>query len=936
MTWRDPIRRLGWLVLTVSFGLRACLAYRGGQLFWPDEDRFELARQIARALQAGQIGPAADLLFGHPDHFLFKVAALLPAGLETVAGTPGWVSALFFAATSTWTLWLVARAARAAGGSEREALVALTLAACTTSLFYFSRHLFPYDLSLGLFLLSLIAGLRGHSFRAGLWAGLGYLAYNGYWSLGAALLTVHVLRALPQPMAMFTRGAYALAGLVAPLLIVAAISRPAGHDFIAQSMDFAGTVYQGDLGRAWLVVPQYLWASEHGLAVLWVVTLALSLILIGQPGEQGRQLWPTITVLTGLLLIIPSDLLHHFAISARHVRVLTPFLCLTAASVLCSPALFRARPGLLAGLLGLVGLQAAFNFAAPLAQVFPREFTTLAARYLATARRHDLGPYTIINATFLHNPDWVPTGPDAGTVGLQRNHPFQFTPYLYEGYDAATRARYQKRDLSMRVVRLDAGGPPFAGYPDGMIELTLRFPANPPALFPEPILATGQPGKGDLIYVRYEDREHIRFGHDHMGGSGELGDLLSLDRSKPHRVRIGLGPLFTPGTTARASSLFVLWDDTVALFGAAELHPSAADEIDIAHDFIGASTAVPQLSAAITGFARLPLPPLGAAFVQPPGALRLEFLLPPSPAAVYAQPLLSSGRPEQGDLLFLRSEGAGRFRLGHDNWGGGAELSEPFTLDPSRPQELIVALGPFFPAGESASVAGLKQRRLYVSSNGRIIFNRVTTFHSSTVTELQLGENHTASTIVSPSRLIEILRCESIPPGPAWPAPEQPPGAIRLALRFFAIPAPGQSEPILTTGRTGAGDLLFIRFDDEGHFRIGHDHWGHALVLSEPQPFDRTRPLELTIALGSLFPPPAVTTDPAVDPLVSLRNRLYVAVGDRIILSQPDRFHGAAAAPWALGLNAIGANTAREMLSADVIDFSSIPAETLLPLLSPR
>lgn len=939
--FRNPERWIGGAILALSFGLRAILGWRGGQLFWPDEDRFEIARQIAQILHDGRVREATDLLLSQPDHLLFKLASLIPAGLETLAGAPGWVSALFFAAASTWVLWLIGRVSRAAGGTEREALVALVLAACTTSLFYYSRHFLPYDISLGLFLLCLLRGVREatsrkNSFLTGLWAGLGFLAYNGYWTLGAVLLAVHVFLALPHPRTMATRFTYALLGLVLPIFTLAFVSRLLGHDFFALTFAFAGTANQGELDHAWQFAAQYFWYAEHGLALLWGLTLLKSLDRTGQSSGPRDVLWPALVLLLGALIIVPPGVLHHFAVTARHLRVLTPFFCLVAAGVLCSHPALRAQPRLLAGILGLAILQAAFNFVPPLAQVFPREFETLAIRQLAEARKTDLGPYKIVNAAFLHNPGWAPAEPDKGTVLLRRPHPFQFAPYLFEGYSSVIRRRYLERDLSMRVVRLDAGGPPLHGYPEGMLELTLRFPSKPAGLLPEPLLSTGAPGRGDTLFFRYDDPDHFVLGHDHIGGGATLAPRMPLDRGQTHRVLIGMDSFFPPGALARGPRRFVLWNDTVLLHGRAELHPTSFDQITIGHNFIGSSTAVSQLSAEIISFRRIPFAPLGTVFAHPPGGLRLEMLLAPSVAAGHAEPLLSSGPAGRGDLLFLRSEGNGLFRLGHDHWGGGAALSEPFQVDPSRPVNLVVALGPYFPSDASGADTDPIHRRLYASCNGQVVLNRLTTFHPSRADELSVGENRASSTAVSPQLTTDLLTCEVVPADAIFAETAAHPGAIRLKLRFFGSPAPGQTEPLVNTGRSGAGDLLFIRFDGRGNFQIGHDHWGQSAVLSMPQPFDSAEPLELTVSMGSLFPPEGAPFYRGHPDLARLREHLLVSIGGAVLLNQPARFHDNRDIPPVIGLNRIGASTAIELLSADVLDYAGIPADSILPLLPPR
>lgn len=923
---RLPARTAVWTILAVSFLLRAVLARRGGQLFWPDEDRFEQSRKIAALLFDGRFHDALGRLLGQPDHLLFKAAGLVPASVELALGTPTWVSALFFAAASTWVLWLIHRVARAAGGSDTEALIALALAACTTSLFYYSRHFFPYDLALGFFLCALLAGLHEptsprRSFVAGLCAALGYLSYNGYWTLGAVLLGAHVLLALPNPRAAATRLAYALLGLTLPLFLLVALCRVFGHDFFALTLSFAGTADQGELDAAWEFAALCFWETEHTLALLWGLLLLMSLDRGERPASLRTFLWPAVVMVLGALLLVPPGLFHHFAVTARHLRVLAPFLCLAAAGVLYHHPAFRAKPRLVATVLGFVALQAAFNFAPALAQVFPREFQAMGASLLDEARQSDLGPYKIVNASFLHNAKWAPVAAPAGVVLLQRDHPFQYGPYLLEGYSLALRSTFLERDLAMRVIRLDAGGAPVRGYPAGWLELTLRFPSEPQSLLPEPLLSTGVPGRGDTIFINYLGRDRFVIGHDHIGGGANLAPERPLDRQQTHRILIGLDTFFPPGALAREPRRFVVWNDDVLLHSRAELHPTTAAQIALGHNFIGTSTAIAQLSAEIVSFRRIGYPALAPAFAQPPGALRLTLLLSPSPEAIYSEPLLSAGAPGHGDLLFLRSEGGGRFRLGHDHWGSGAVLSEPFTLDLSRLQELVVSFGPFLPPDAGAT----SRRRLFGSFNGQVVFNRVVDFHESTLADLRLGDNRAGSTAAGPRVVTELLTSDPAAPASLPLSLPDRPGVVRLKLRFFGPLSAGRTDPLLSTGESGRGDLIFIRFDGQGHFQIGHDHWGYGTVFSEPQPLDETRPLDLTVAADPLLDPSAAET-------ARFHGRLYVAANGKVVLDRAAIFHPALPDSHAFGLNRIGASTAAELLGADLLDIEPLSAETIRAL----
>jgi len=901
-------------------------------MFWPDEDRFELARLAARRLFSGEVTAALDMLLAQPDHLLFKVISLIPASLEVATGAPAWVSGLFFAGISTGVLWLVAAAARAGGGDKRECALALALAACASTLFYYSRHLLPYDLSLGLLLLSLIAGLQpsgrpAQSFQAGIWASLGFLTYNGYWSLAGAVLVVHVARALPDLGEVVMRGLCAAAGLLTPLLVITLASAAFGHDFIARSVEFSGTVAQGDLGQAWRFLPEYLWTAEGALCLLWLAGLVAGLVLGCRTGHGQRLLWPALAVLVAAFLVVPSDLLGRFALSARHIRVLTPILCLAGASALVAWSNLRPRSRLPAVVLVLAAAQAAWNFATPLRQVFPPEFQALAIHHLADARTRDLGPYKIVNGSFLHSPEWAPAGPDPGVVLLRRNHPFQFAPYLYEGYSAELRRRYLTRDLSMRIIRLDAGGPARAGYPAGLVELTLRFPEKPFGLLPEPLLTTGHGVAWDSLFARFTDASHIQFGLDHPGAGAIFSPVLPLDRTKPHRLLVNLGSLYPADSLGHSSPTFVFWNDALVLQRAAGQNAdSRPEDITIGHNFVGSSASVSQLSAEITRFRRVIPHDPDSAFPRHPGALVFE-LLPFETPTPFFEPLLSAGPPGRGDSVFLRSEGGGRLRFGFDHWGGGSVLSEPIQTDPSRMVRLEIAHGSFFPP-EAAGAGGIPLRKLYLRCNDRVIFNRFVPFHPSSPEWLALGRNLAASTLVEPRAGFPVLNCAASLDADLFPETRGYPGAVRVVLGFLRPPEPGQSEPLLSTGRSGAGDLLFIRFETDGSYRIGLDHWGHGLILSEPHRFDPTRPLELTLSLGSLYPP----DDSAFAPL---HHRLIVMAGPQVILDKTARYHPAPPVSRVLGLNAIGASTARGHLSADVLDYAPVPPETILRLSAP-
>jgi hypothetical protein len=76
----------------------------------------------------------------------------------------------------------------------------------------------------------------------------------------------------------------------------------------------------------------------------------------------------------------------------------------------------------------------------------------------------------------------------------------------------------------------------------------------------------------------------------------------------------------------------------------------------------------------------------------------------------------------------------------------------------------------------------------------------------------------------------------------------------------------GRSFPLLTTGRTKAGDILFVRMGRDGTITFGYDHWGATLLFSPAIPVapGETRVVEFWVpALATTKPGLVVKVDGA-------------------------------------------------------------------------
>lgn len=627
-------------VLAASAALRVMLVQRGGQMLWPDETRFDVARDALARFAEGEAGTAWRLLLGGADHLFFKLVGLLPAAAEHWLGTPRDLGpAYFFAGFSLLNIYLVWRIARAAGAGVREgALAAVCMAAAATN-FYYARHLLPYDLAVTFGLLALRfgwcgAGGWGRSLVCGVCGGLAFLVYNGAWLFGAVALTGHVLRALPSWRLAGARALATGTGLVVPIALAVAGARSVGVDLVASFVGFSQTINQGDFGWGWRLLLEYFWAAEGLNAVLvglMLLAVALGAGLAGRWTRGALWLAGAIAMLTGLVAL--SDVWSKFVVYGRTARFVLPFACLAVAYGLERLWRLGGRGATLAAVLVVLGAaQAGANFWAPLQLVFPRQFYREAAQRQEQLRAQgESRQLAIIYAdALIHQGTILSTLPDHEVL-LAAENPLHFRPYLFEGYNKADRRLLESTDVRMRLIavnqaRFDYPAELRRPYP-GAIRLTLRMPEprHAPGV-PEPLLVTGETGRGDFLYLVYQGDETLRFGYDHWGAGGKVSDPVPVDLQKPIEITLSMGPLHSPPPSEPAIDgrvdphrwLYVAVNGRVIWSHPADFHPTAPGSISILNNYIGGSTAGITFTGRVLKVESLLVPP----FADQPAEIR--------------------------------------------------------------------------------------------------------------------------------------------------------------------------------------------------------------------------------------------------------------------------------------------------------------------------
>jgi hypothetical protein len=132
---------------------------------------------------------------------------------------------------------------------------------------------------------------------------------------------------------------------------------------------------------------------------------------------------------------------------------------------------------------------------------------------------------------------------------------------------------------------------------------------------------------------------------------------------------------------------------------------------------------------------------------------------------------------------------------------------------------------------------------------------------------------------------------------------------VRVRLTFGPAMA-GRSFPLVTTGRTKAGDILCVRMGRDGTITFGYDHWGDALLISPPIPM---RPGETRVV--EFWVPALTKTKP----------RLVIKVDGVTVWQRDASAFAFASENVFLGGNPIHASTCESVLENGIFEELQLP-----------
>lgn len=314
---------------------------------------------------------------------------------------------------------------------------------------------------------------------------------------------------------------------------------------------------------------------------------------------------------------------------------------------------------------------------------------------------------------------------------------------------------------------------------------------------------------------------------------------------------------------------------------------------------------------------------LGGGAAHGPIELKLRF---PADRIGQREPLLTTGAlVRTGDIVYVYYTDRQHVQFGFFHLGAGGPLCEPIAIDYTREHILNLDLGSLYPPREhplfrtwtNLQVAKLR-RRLALTLDGVIVLQATVDVYRSTPDGIQIGANSVAADVSTPhftGKLLSTRRLGVVPPETPTVGPT---GPVCLTLRL--PPSRGGTPlPLVSTGQSGAGDLLSLQILEDGRLRFTHDSWGGENFTSLPFTVGPGATHRVTVEMGSLYP-----ADDARVP-AALRRRLAVWLDDQPVMDVERPFNPAQPDTVEFGFNAIGGGGVSGMFTGTLLRIERVP-----------
>jgi len=250
-----------------------------------------------------------------------------------------------------------------------------------------------------------------------------------------------------------------------------------------------------------------------------------------------------------------------------------------------------------------------------------------------------------------------------------------------------------------------------------------------------------------------------------------------------------------------------------------------------------------------------------------------------------------------------------RFCFEHTSYGGFTGQS--VRIRPGEEHTLVVGMGSLYPPPAhpyfddmAEGQARLRQRSLSVTLDGVDVLRHKTDFYDAFSREPDVGTSgrRPAFRRNFSGRVASVRRAPEAAPA----VTAEPYGRLRIELTWPAFGGV-RREPLVSSGETGKGDLLYVKYLSDRAVAFGYDHWGVGGFETDPIPVEPGAEAVLEVDYGALHSGQTASA-----------GRVVIRLDGAVVVDRPGESYACPPAQVKVGINSIGASTAVEKFSGTI------------------
>jgi|GEM_PF-739485 len=413
---------------------------------------------------------------------------------------------------------------------------------------------------------------------------------------------------------------------------------------------------------------------------------------------------------------------------------------------------------------------------------------------------------------------------------------------------------------------------PFMG--GSFVRLGLIFPSGKGGRR-ESIVATGGPGRADIIFVAYEGDERVRLGFQHSGADSLVSAPIGIHPGEIQLLEVSLGSFYPEPSNSRqrelAHLLVVRLNGETVWSEPLPFHPMGTAKPRIGEDLSTTDRTMSAFSGKIVTQQPVELFPVApdSPFSLPPywietgvkpayGAIRMHLMLPQMTAARIEPLLVSGATAATADYVSVNYSPPKQLSFGFlhagNSWSQGART----LVDPARTQIVEINLPALYPSESDVffatrslmEIAALKKNSVRVKLNGRIVLQSSVQTYEALPAQVTLGVDQLEHAIGAnfSGRILAFEReCLDPPDGLASET-----GPLELKFVFPDSPM-GKEEDLLATGDGKSMDALMVVYDKSNRVHFEVRTFSGLLLVSSPIAIDSSAH-SLRLEWGGLYP----------------------------------------------------------------------------------